>query len=99
MRQQAGVCPCQVFPCTLIQAAVWPRTGDLGRSIKAKPEKASVTIYSDLPYSAAHNEGTATAGRGHHTRIPKRQFMGDHPKVQQAAKEIIEKEINKIINQ
>ena len=30
------------------------RTGDLGRSIKAKPEQASVTIYSDLPYSAAH---------------------------------------------
>ena len=74
------------------------RTGDLGRSIKAKPEKASVTIYSDLPYSAAHNEGTATAGRGHRTRIPKRQFMGDHPKVQQAAKEIIEKEISKILN-
>lgn len=75
------------------------RTGDLGRSIKAKPEKASVTIYSDLPYSAAHNEGTATAGRGHRTRIPKRQFLGDHPKVQQAAKEIIELEISKILKQ
>ena len=74
------------------------RTGNLGRSVKAKPEKASVTIYSDLPYSAAHNEGTATAGRGHRTRIPKRQFLGDHPKVQQATKEIIEKEISKILN-
>lgn len=74
------------------------RTGDLGRSIKAKPEKASVTIYSDLPYSAAHNEGTQNAGRGHHTKIPKRQFLGDHSKVQQATKEIIESEINKILN-
>lgn len=74
------------------------RTGDLGRSIKAKPEQGSVTIYSDLPYSAAHNEGTSNAGRGHRTRIPKRQFLGEHPKVTEAAKEVIEKEISKILN-
>jgi len=74
------------------------RTGDLGRSIKAKPEQASVTIYSDLPYSAAHNEGTQNAGRGHRTKIPKRQFLGNHPKVEQATKEIIEREISKILN-
>lgn len=74
------------------------RTGDLGRSIKAEPEKASVTIYSDLPYSAAHNEGTNNAGRGHRTSIPKRQFIGDHPKVQQAVRDTIEKEISKILN-
>lgn len=74
------------------------RTGDLGRSIKAKPERASVTIYSDLPYSAAHNEGMQNAGRGHRTRIPKRQFLGNHPKVEQATKEIIEREISKILN-
>lgn len=73
------------------------RTGDLGRSIKAKPEQASVTIYSDLPYSAAHNEGTQNAGRGHRTRIPKRQFLGNHPKVEQATKEIIERKISKIL--
>lgn len=75
------------------------RTGDLGRSIKAKPEKGAVTIYSDLPYSAAHNEGTNNAGRGHKTRIPQRQFLGDHPQVQQATHDIIEREISKIINQ
>ena len=74
------------------------RTGDLGRSIKAKPEQASVTIYSDLPYSAAHNEGTQNAGRGHRTRIPKRQFLGNHPKVEQAVRETIQTEINKILN-
>lgn len=75
------------------------RTGDLGRSIKARPDKASVTIYSDLPYSAAHNEGSQNAGRGHRTKIPKRQFLGDHPKVEKETHDIIEHEITKIINQ
>lgn len=74
------------------------RTGDLGRSIKCKTEKATVTIYSDLPYSAAHNEGTQTAGRKHNTKIPQRRFLGNHAKVQQATKDIIEKEISNILN-
>ncbi len=37
---------------------------------------ASVTIIADLPYSSAHNDGTTTAGRGHKTTIPQRQFIG-----------------------
>lgn len=73
------------------------RTGDLGRSIRSEVGTATVTIYSDLPYSAAHNEGTNNAGRGHRTRIPKRQFLGEHPKVHQEVKKIIETEISKIL--
>ena len=75
------------------------RTGDLGRSIQMTSEKGSVTIHSDLPYSAAHNEGTNNAGRGHKTKIPQRQFLGEHPKVTAAVQSIIEKEITKILKQ
>lgn len=69
------------------------RTGDLGRSIRYKAEDRRVTVYSDLPYSAAHNEGTATAGRGHKTRIPQRQFMGDHPQVRRIVRDTVNREI------
>lgn len=73
------------------------RSGDLGRSIQFKISGGTVTIISDLPYSAAHNEGTHTAGRGNHTTIPKRQFMGDHPEVQRIINEEINKAIHKAI--
>lgn len=39
------------------------RTGDLGRSIRWKTEPGRAVIYSDLPYAAAHNDGTTSAGR------------------------------------
>lgn len=73
------------------------RTGDLGRSIQYKVEEGRVTIYSDLPYSAAHNEGTQNAGRGHRTKIPKRQFIGDHPQVRRIVRETVEKSLRQVI--
>jgi phage gpG-like protein len=52
---------------------------NLSRSLQSKTEPGRVIIYSDLPYSAAHNEGTNTAGRKRNVKIPKRQFVGEHP--------------------
>lgn len=69
-------------------------TGNLGRSIQFSPRDGSVVVISDLPYSAAHNEGTNNAGRSHSTRIPQRQFMGDDPELEQQVRQLIEKEIS-----
>lgn len=72
-------------------------TGDLGESIKYKYlGKGSVSIYSDKPYAAAHNEGTRTAGRGNSTTIPQRQFMGPSPELDNIVKREIEKKLNNI---
>lgn len=53
-------------------------TGDLGDSIQCDIQDGKAEVFSDLPYAAAHNEGTTTAGRNHTTTIPKRQFIGSH---------------------
>lgn len=74
------------------------RTANLGRSIKVNVRVGGATVYSDLPYSAAHNEGTNNAGRGHNTKIPKRQFIGKHKVLDKAIKDKIETALNKIFN-
>lgn len=71
-------------------------TGDLGRSIRMKPGRGEVTIYSDLPYSAVHNDGLH-AGRGKGFKMPRRQFIGDSPELQRALKAKIEEHLKKII--
>jgi len=71
---------------------------NLGRSIRVKVRVGGATVYSDLPYSAAHNEGTNNAGRGHNTKIPKRQFIGEHKVLDKAIKDKIETKLNKIFN-
>lgn len=73
------------------------RTGDLGRSIKMKPAPGKVTIYSDVPYAAVHNEGLR-AGRGKGFTMPRRQFMGDSPELHRVLREKIEKHLNKILH-
>jgi len=65
------------------------RTANLGRSIKATHEPGKVTVFSDVPYAAAHNEGTTNAGRNRNVTIPKRQFIGKS--------ETLEKEIERVI--
>lgn len=75
------------------------RTADLGKSINIKIEPNKAIVYSDLPYSAAHNEGTSTAGRGRKTKIPKRQFMGNHPQVEAAILAEIKKRMNQALKQ
>ena len=56
-------------------------TGDLGRSISSQVSDYSVTVFSNLPYASAHNDGSDNAGRSHSTRIPQRQFIGEHDEV------------------
>lgn len=56
-------------------------TGNLGRSIDYEVSDNKATVFSDLPYASAHNEGTTTAGRNNTTTIPKRQFIGNHQKL------------------
>lgn len=73
------------------------RTADLGKSINIKIEPNKAIVFSDLPYSAAHNEGTRTAGRGRSTKIPKRQFMGNHPQVEAAILAEIKKRMNQAL--
>lgn len=72
-------------------------TGNLGRSIQYTPHRGSVTVHSDLPYAEAHNEGSATAGRGHSTTIPRRQFMGEDRRLTEALEKKITEEINKAL--
>jgi phage gpG-like protein len=69
-------------------------TGDLGMSIQYKDAAdGKVTVYSDLPYSEAHNEGTANAGRSHNVVIPKRQFIGESEELNEKIKEELERKI------
>jgi len=70
---------------------------NLSRSIKHKVEGNTVTIFSDLPYSAAHNEGTTNAGRNRNITIPKRQFIGENPEVDTLVKNTLEQIISKAI--
>lgn len=73
------------------------RTGALGRSIRWKVEPGKAIIYSDLPYSEAHNEGTNNAGRSHNVHLAKRQFIGDHAKINEMVKKTIEERMGKIL--
>ena len=68
------------------------RTGNLGRSISSIPGVGWATVIADAPYSAVHNEGLR-AGRGKGFAMPRRQFMGDHRKLQEALAKKIESEI------
>ncbi len=114
-------------------------TGDLGRSIQYVPGDGEVVIFSDLEYSAIHNEGGEThptvtprmrrymwamfykSGGGKKSsalsaeaeqwksmaitkqetltvRIPKRQFIGYHDKLQEAVNKKVDEEVNKVLN-
>lgn len=73
-------------------------SGNLGRSIQATPGDGYVTVYSDLPYAEAHNEGTNNAGRRHNVRIPQRQFMGESKELTEAIEKKIKEEIDKVFN-
>ena len=70
-------------------------TGNLRRSIRYKIEGNTLTIYSDAIYAKIHNEG-GMAGRGLKVRIPKRQFIGDHPRLRAKIAEIVENELKNL---
>lgn len=72
-------------------------TSRLRKSIKARVDRNSVIFTSDTPYASVHNEGLKS-GRGKGFTMPKRQFIGDSPKVQEICKEIIENNFNEYFN-
>lgn len=72
-------------------------TARLRRGTKVQVINNSVVFTNDTPYASAHNEGLK-AGRGKGFTMPKRQFIGDSPKVQEMCKEIIEHNINDFLN-
>lgn len=74
-------------------------SGDLGASIDYETNEGSVTVFSDLPYSEAHNEGTKKAGRNHNVTIPQRQFIGEHENLSNLIIKRIERAITKILKQ
>ena len=87
------------------QRKILTGTGDLGRSIEvAETGEGRVKVWtnpdimtgSKEPYGKVHNEGLP-AGRGAGFVMPKREFMGDHPKLQEAVKEALEKELGSLL--
>ena len=80
------------------QLRILTGTGNLGRSIRYRYSNGEAEVYSDLPYSRAHNDGTKTAGRRRRTVIPRSQFMGEHPILTKEMKEIVEREVMKALD-
>lgn len=73
------------------------RRRNLYMSIKKRTKPGEAIIYTDVPYAAAHNEGTNNAGRGRKTKIPKRQFIGDSHTLNKKVIKVIEDELKKIL--
>jgi phage gpG-like protein len=54
------------------------KTGKLRRSISFRVGSKSATVFSNLPYSAIHNEGLTGLAWGKHSfKMPKRKFLGN----------------------
>jgi phage gpG-like protein len=78
-------------------------TGDLGRSIELKQAAngkavihTSLTAFSSKePYGSVHNEGLRS-GRAKGFKMPKRQFIGEHPKLNKAIIDKLKEYLNKI---
>jgi phage virion morphogenesis protein len=69
------------------------QTGRLRRSIRiTKTTADSVTVGTDTPYAAVHNEGLR-AGRGSGFQMPKRQFIGTDRKLKQELEDLVKKQI------
>lgn len=73
------------------------RRRNLYMSIKKRTKPGEAIIYTDVPYAAAHNEGTNNAGRNRKTKIPKRQFIGDSNALNKKVIKVIEDELKRIL--
>jgi phage gpG-like protein len=81
------------------------RTGDLGRSIEVQTAKDGLVVVwanpaamqSKAPYGRVHNEGLK-AGRGGGFIMPRRQFMGEHPKLNKELSEKLQQKLNETMN-
>ena len=74
------------------------RRNNLYKSIQKKVAPGVATVYTDVPYAAAHNEGTNRAGRNHRVRIPKRQFIGRSKQLEDKVRDMIDREVRKVID-
>lgn len=74
------------------------RRDHLYMSIDKRIKPGVAIIYSNVPYAAAHNEGTRNAGRSHRVVLPKRQFIGPSKTLDEKARKIIDTEIKRILN-
>lgn len=73
-------------------------TGDLRDSIDYKITPTGVVVFSDLPYARIHNEGGYARRFGKKPfRMPKRQFMGDSPKLRQKIKRELTRGLNRAL--
>lgn len=81
-------------------------TGDLGRSIEIMEAKNGTVIIwtnpstfgSKEPYGRVHNEGLR-AGRGSGFTMPRRQFMGEHPELNELIVKKLEEKLKQIAQQ
>ena len=74
--------------------------GALRRAVNSSIKSVTpnrVRFQVDLPYAAIHNEGSNVGGKGRRP-MPKRQFMGDSPKLNRLNKSIIQKHVSKSFN-
>lgn len=73
------------------------RTGTLASSIQAETDSAGLEIKfsSSQDYADIHNSGGEGLAWGKHKfTMPKRQFIGEHPVVENAVGEILDEHIN-----
>lgn len=74
------------------------KTGDLKDSIQYRVQRGRVIVYSDQPYAQVHNYGGTVRVFGKKLkRMPRRQFIGRSPKLNQIIKREIKRDINKIL--
>lgn len=73
-------------------------TGDLKESIDYRTTRRGAEVYSDVPYAAVHNEGGyARRFGGKLFRMPRRQFMGDSPRLRQKIHREMARDIKRIL--
>lgn len=93
-------------PARITRRILTGDTGDLGRSIEIREAKnGSVTIWtnpstfgSKEPYGRVHNEGLR-AGRGKGFTMPRRQFMGEDPELDELIIKKLEEKLSQIAQQ
>ena len=75
------------------------RTGDLRDSIQYRIEAGFVRVFSNIPYAALHNRGGSSTVFGRkNAYMPARQFMGPSMKLNARTRQLILKDIDRIVN-
>ena len=83
-------------PADAVRPILTGSSGALGRSVEFRTGDGEVLMFSNIPYAAAHNEGTTTAGCNHSVTIPQRKFMGDSKELDKLIYDEIERKLKEI---